>query len=186
MISFDDSKPIPPGACAGKTIQTSHVSFMFHYPSQLSHLWGRGPRALSWNAVIRRVLPQIIAMSQVAAFCRKSPSATKKYLLFTVPTPPRRFHIYWRGLRANSRGSRPNISCPEGPPPFPYKVWGALLDRPDREALAPQNGRDGKILVRKTLLPFPYMLSGSLHPYEALCPAIQKFFRPAPPSPFPL
>ena len=103
---------------------------MFHYPSQLSHLWGRGPRALPRNAVIRCVLPQIIAMSQVAAFCRKSPSATKKYLLFTVPTPPRRFHIYWRGLRANSRGSRPNISCPEGPPAFPYKVWGLYwIDR---------------------------------------------------------
>ena len=30
-ISFDDSKPIPPAACGGTTIQTSNVSFMFHY-----------------------------------------------------------------------------------------------------------------------------------------------------------
>jgi hypothetical protein len=72
VISFDDSKPKPPGACAGKTDQTSHVSFMFHYPSQLSHLWGRKKIALPWKAVIGRVLPQIIATSQRIAFCRKT------------------------------------------------------------------------------------------------------------------
>jgi len=42
------------------------------------------------------------------------------------------------GLRANSRGSRPKVSCPEGAPPFPYKIWGAFLDGRHREALDPK------------------------------------------------
>jgi len=54
----------------------SNVSFMFHYPSELSHWWVgevAGAIALPWNAVIGRVLPQIIALSQLVAFCRKAP-----------------------------------------------------------------------------------------------------------------
>ena len=41
-----------------------------------------------------------------------------------------------------------------------------------------------KFLVRKTPAPFPYMLSGSLHPNEALCQAIQNFTVPHPPRHF--
>jgi hypothetical protein len=43
-----------------------------HYPSQLSHLWRRRKLALPWNAVIGRVLPQIVATLQRVAFCRES------------------------------------------------------------------------------------------------------------------
>jgi hypothetical protein len=56
VISFDGSKSIPPGACAAKTDETSHVSFMFHYPSQLSHLWGRETVVLPYTAGMRRIL----------------------------------------------------------------------------------------------------------------------------------
>ena len=80
-----------------KTNRTSNVSFMFHYPSELPHWWGRGTLALSRNAVIGRVLSQIIAMSQLVAFCRKASDGEamgtrcEKKLNFTVPTPPRHF-----------------------------------------------------------------------------------------------
>jgi hypothetical protein len=40
---------------------------MFHYPSQLSDLWGRETVVLPWNAVIGRASSQIIATSQVVA-----------------------------------------------------------------------------------------------------------------------
>jgi hypothetical protein len=49
---------------------------MFHYPSQLSHRGvgeAAGAIALPWNAVIARILPQIIALPQLVAFCRKAP-----------------------------------------------------------------------------------------------------------------
>jgi hypothetical protein len=82
VISFDDSKPTPPGSWAGKTKQTSHVSFMFHYPSQLSHSWGSGTLALSWKAVFYRLLSQIIAVSQLVAFCRKSSRGDFKIFQF--------------------------------------------------------------------------------------------------------
>jgi len=37
---------------------------MFPYPSEVPHLLGWGVLVLPWNAVIFRVLPQIVAMSQ--------------------------------------------------------------------------------------------------------------------------
>jgi hypothetical protein len=64
--------------------------------------------------------------------------------------------------------------------------YGGFIGSTGSRSTGPKNGLDDKILVRKTLLPFPYMLSGSLCRYEALCDAIEKFYRPAPPSPFPL
>jgi len=49
---------------------------MFHY--HLNCLIGgvgekAGGIASPWNAVIGRILPQIIALSQLVAFCRKAP-----------------------------------------------------------------------------------------------------------------
>ena len=58
---------------AYKPKTTNSSDFMFHYPSQLSHLWGRGTLALPWSVVIGRVSSQIIATSQVIGFCRKTP-----------------------------------------------------------------------------------------------------------------
>jgi hypothetical protein len=49
---------------------------MFHYHRNCL-IWGVGEAAraiaLPWNAVIGRILPQIIALSQFVAFCRKAP-----------------------------------------------------------------------------------------------------------------
>ena len=80
----------------------SHVSFMFHYPSELSHWWGRRGRGSNRVAVERRDWPCFAANHRIVATCRilsqsavigRKTSSSAQGKKIDVPKPPRHFLI---------------------------------------------------------------------------------------------
>jgi hypothetical protein len=129
-------------------------------------------------------------LSHSVAKHRDRPSAglPDKKKKIAVPTPPRHFLIK-RGIFSwIERRGRPvtrvterflSRSCSA----IPLQSMGSI---PGSTRALPQNGQDVQNFLSGKPFAIPLSVERSFTPNEALCQAIQKFYRPATPLPFPL
>ena len=89
------------------------------------------------------------------------------------------------GLLADSRGSRPKDFLSRRCSAIPLQSMESFPESTVSRSLAPK-WPDGKLLVRKTLCHSLICREGVLCLERASFQAIEKFYRPATPSPFPL
>jgi hypothetical protein len=166
---------------------------MFHYPSELSHWWGRRGGGSDRVAVERRDWPRLAANHRIVATCRilsqsavigRKTSSSAQGKKIGVPKPPRHFLISrgpsWGFERiATERLLSRRCSA------IPLQSMKSFPVSTIPRSLAPKMAGPAKFLVHKYLGHSP-IRRGCFVLERASLQAIKKYYRPATPSPFPL
>jgi hypothetical protein len=114
------------------------------------------------NVATHRILSQNVVIGRKLAVRHKARK-------IAVPTPPRHFLIC-RGPFSGFERIASKRFCPEGAPPFPYKVWGTFPDPPVSKHGGRKIAGNTNFLVRKTLC-------HSLICREEVCALVRLFAR---------
>ena len=166
---------------------------MFHYPSELSHWWGRRGGGSDRVVVERRDWPYFAANHRIGATCRilsqsagigRKTSSSAQGKKIDVPKTPRHFLIS-RGPSCGFREDRVRKTF------VPKVLRHALtkygeLSRIDRIKKPDPKMAEANFPVRKSLCHSLICREGVLCSNEPLSQAIENIYRPATPPAFPL